>query len=459
MKSRSGQVALYLILSLVAVMVLVVMNVGAYLAVSAKNRVMNAGDAAALAVAKFQGELLNRIGELNVEHLKAAIANDSARCREIEIEQQRLSFLGPLDAIAAGNDAARKNGIEISDGMTEILKQHVIDVRSVYATSPELYPSPWEGAWEEYAQSLEIAIGEGLWAGPDNTCFIDAATGHMLYNRSFYAAIAGRNWCWFHFNANSLLHGYGNFRDWPPLPVADIETRRRRMVNSEVYSLHLDRKEGSAVDFLGTNIICRLAGCSVDQIKQSTIITNRTECWFFYDEYEWHRWWEIDPAGGFPVVGSVKKEYDVRGAASICRVVSEIPNLQDADAPREALWAAAAKPFGTVENENGQMDVVTALRGFVVPSFDQVRLVPLDAVGGRDLSTADIGWVEHVKKHLPHYLQTGPGGFDCFYCSQLERWELPSFRRQGIDWLKYNSKSCIRSFGPGSARGGTSHGH
>ena len=85
--ARRGQVAVYLIMVLVAVCFLMLMNVGAYLAVSAKNKATNAGDAAALSVAKRQGELLNTIGKLNVEHLEAAVRDDEERCREIETEQ------------------------------------------------------------------------------------------------------------------------------------------------------------------------------------------------------------------------------------------------------------------------------------------------------------------------------------------------------------------------------------
>ena len=51
MKGRDGQVALYLVMVLVAIAFLVFMNVGAFLAVTARNRTMNAGDAAAVAVA------------------------------------------------------------------------------------------------------------------------------------------------------------------------------------------------------------------------------------------------------------------------------------------------------------------------------------------------------------------------------------------------------------------------
>ena len=69
MKARRGQIAILLAAALLAVIVLAVMNVSVFLAVRSKNRAMNAGDAAALAVAKYQGELINRIGRLNIEHL------------------------------------------------------------------------------------------------------------------------------------------------------------------------------------------------------------------------------------------------------------------------------------------------------------------------------------------------------------------------------------------------------
>ena len=71
MKAKNGQAALYLILTLVAIMVLVLANVGAFLAVRAKNHTMNAGDAAALAAAHRQAELLNEIGKLNLRHAES----------------------------------------------------------------------------------------------------------------------------------------------------------------------------------------------------------------------------------------------------------------------------------------------------------------------------------------------------------------------------------------------------
>ena len=465
MKGRDGQVALYLVMVLVAIAFLVFMNVGAFLAVTARNRTMNAGDAAAVAVAKHQGELLNRIGELNIERLKLALRGDAAsaaRCAEIAEEQARICFLEPLEGISIGNAAARNNGIGTSDAMAKILRQHVIDVRTIYAANPESYPPPWDGAWEEYAQRLELAVGGGVWAGPDNVDFVDAMGGHLLLNKQFYNAIAGRNWCWFHFNASGLLDTYSGFGDWGPLPVADEETRRQRCMNSEVYSLQLDCRVGSALQLFGKPLIAKLLGLPETSVTNTALLADQSQRWYCYGAM-WRDWWEIDPDGEwqFPVVGQVKPEYNVRGCAAICRVTRDIPDVVGGVRENPTVWAAAAKPFGTVDNLAGELDVVTALKNLVTPAFTDVRLVPLDTVGGRDLSTADAGWMDHVREHLPRYLADGPGALppSCYYCKQLVQWERESFRQQGQNWLKYNSRSCVRSSGSGGSRGGSAHGH
>ena len=466
MKAKNGQVALYLVLVLVAITILVAMNVGVFLSVRTKNRAMNAGDAAALAAARVQGELLNEIGQLNVAHLRAALENDEAECRRIEAEQARLCFLGPLEGIVRGSDAARDNGAEPDDEMRDLLKQHVIDIRTMYVTTPDMYPSPWEGAWEDYAAALEAKLADELYAGPDNILFMDEAGGHLLLSPAFYNAVAGRNWCWFRGNAESLLESYSSFGDWGPLPTADDETRRRRSANSEVYSLHLVPRTGSAVDLLGTNLVCRLADATPADLANSFVITNRGETWYFYDaDADWRDWWEIDPDGEwqFPVVGSVKPEYDVRGAAAICRVRMKYPTmLESGDDERTAEWVAAAKPFGTVENESGETDVVTSNRLFVTSAFAATRLVPIDVVGGQDLSTADAEWMRHVREDLGDYLLNGPrAGRNCYYCRQLVTWERASFRQEGVYWLKYHAKECIRPTGGGGgpSRGGSHHAH
>ena len=462
MKAKRGQVAVYLALVLVAIAMLTLMNVGAFLGVRARNYTMNSGDAAALAVAKRQGELLNEIGELNLKHLRAALDGDAEECERICRSQRELSFLGPVDCIEIGNEAAKKNGCDRNDAMKKILADHATDVRMTYIGNPELYPEPWDGAWEEYARRIEMAIGKGVWAGPDNIDFIDAASGHLLINRRFYEAIAGRNWCWFRFYAPGVLGAYSSFRDWAPLPSANEEVRRRRCVNSEIYSLHLDMRTGSAVHLLGMDAIKRLTGAKDSEIMSAPLMTNTMQRWFFYDTVGyWRKWHEIDPANGFPAMGRVKAEYDVRGCAAVCRTSRSFSTVVDDSVEREAVWSGAAKPFGTVTGEDGSPDVVTAMRGFVAEgSFTDTRLVPLDTVGGNDLSTADPQWMDHVKRHLPRYLASGPSGIsDCWYCAQLAEWEKPELRSQGDRWLKYNSSTCVRPTDGIYGRGGSAHGH
>jgi hypothetical protein len=461
MNARRGQIALYLVAVLTAVVILAVMNVSVFLAVRAKNRAMNAGDAAALAVAKHQGELLNRIGEANIAHLKAAIANDAAACALIMARQRRLCFLGPLEGLSIGNDAARRNGVtaEGGAGMLRLLRDHALLVRDGYAANPQLYPPPWEGAWEEYAARLEVqvgALGDGLVVAPDNVEFADAWQCFPLLSRQFYHAIAGRNWCWFHFNGEWLFD-----RDSQSMPRPDF-SRPSRRDNSEIYSLHLTFAPLPAdLDETWINLIRTLTGCSEEEIERSDLLKDRSQEWAFYDS-RWRDWWEISPNGPwrFPAAGEVKEEYDVLGCAAVCRVVGRFSDLVAERDDRQTRWVAAAKPFGTVEMADGTVGKVTDLERLVTPAFSDVRLVPIDTAGGQDLATADVDWMDHVRRHLPLYYEKGPLPNGCYYCRQLVKWENVLFRRQGKDWLEYNAGSCRRpTGGSGGSTGGTPHGH
>ncbi len=461
-KARRGQIAILLAAALLAVIVLAVMNVSVFLAVRSKNRVMNAGDAAALAVAKYQGELINTIGRLNIDHLKAALADDKEECARIMSEQRRICFLGPIHGIAIGNKAARDNGVErdASGGMLRILREHVIDVRRSFAVDAELYPEPWEGAWLEYADILETeigALGDGLVAGPDNVEFANAWECFPLLKKQFYNAIAGRSWCWFHFNGEWLLD-----RDSHNMPRPDFSSPRRHD-NCEIYSLHLEFRPIPAIDDEWRALVMRLTNCDpADLDKAEGLIASAEQEWAFFDGM-WRTWWEMDPNGEwrFPVIGTVKPEYDVRGCAAICRVNDSFEDLVDG-ASGESSWMAAAKPFGTVTDLNDALAPVTGLKDFVTPAFTDVRLVPVDSVGGADLSTADAGWVDHIKEHLPRYYTHGTYALpsSCWWCQQLRTWENPVFRASGKHWLKQNSSSCVRpANGPYDGVGGTPHGH
>ncbi len=471
MKSRPGQIAIFLAFALVALTLLILLNVDTFLSVRAKNRVQNAGDAAALAASRKQGSLINEIGRLNIAHLVAAAKSETNLCREIVMEQRRLALLGPVEALRLANDAAKANGMETRREFGEILKRHIADIRLVYSGGDggegDPYPEPYPGAWTEYASRIESVIGEGLATGPDNMEFYDAAKGHLLLNRQFYFAIAGRDWCWFFFNCYGVLQSYSDWHDWAPLPAR----RENSMDNSEIFSLHVTASPFAMTDLFTREELLALIerysdeGVTAEDIEKSDLLSDPAEPWFRYEPWSWSRWFNgcrlagDEDGGEFPLAGEIKEEYNVRGCASICRCQNRISTVA-VDSEPDFTWSAAAKPFGTLQDAEGSLAPVTALRNFIVPALSDVRLVPLDSVGGEDLATADYNWVVHIREHLFGYLEKGPrsnGG--CFYCRQLRVWERDSFRREGVRWLKHNSGSCRRGNGGGGGHGGTSHGH
>ena len=475
---KRGQVALYLLMALVGIFLIALLNVDAFDFVRGKNRAQNAGDAAALAAARKQGRLLNEIGKLNVAHIVAALDNDIGECERIVMDQRRLALLGPVEALRLANRAAKKNKMAVRDEFADILREHVKSIRLVYMGGTnedgEPYPESYPGAWGEYAAAIEDVIGEGLACGPDNVEFYGAQGGHYLLMKDFYHAIAGENWCWFHWNAEHLLESYNSYHDWSPLPSRSENS----MENCEIFNLHVRAWQGALTDLMTTNEIahmCRLYGggeIPFEKFEQSYLIRDGEQVWFLFDGANrgygaghWGTWFDgLRLAGDedgydFPIVGEIKPEYNVRGCAAICRCIQDVEAVA-IESHSSVTWSAAAKPFGSVENFDGEVDVATALKSFVIPCFSHIRLVPLDSVGGEDLSTADYGWVTHIRDHLSPYLENGPGNAQgCFYCLQLQVWERMAFREKGRRWIKLYADTCIRGTGGSGSRGGTSHGH
>ena len=468
---RKGQIALLLLFFLVVLAFFALLNVDTFMSVRAKNRLQNGGDAAALAAARKQGALINEIGHLNIEHVVAAVRGDSNLCERIVADQRRIALLGPVEALRLANRAAKKNGMEERAEFGEILREHVKDIRLVYAGGGQAgdpYPEPFPGAWTDYATAIESVVSEGLATGPDNIEFYDAAGGHLLLNRQFYMAIAAKDWCWFFFHCYGVLSGYTSYHDWAPLP----SRRDNPMDNSEIFSLHIATRKCRLLDIFTPDEIKTLADrhadvtVSRDDIERSLLIADPEQTWFLFDQYGWRRWFngrslaDDEENYDFPLAGEVKEEYNVHGAAAVCRCARGVEAVA-VDLRSDFTWSAAAKPFGLVEDLEGARGVVTGLRHFVVPAFTDVRLVPVDAVDGADLATADFGWVHHIRNHLGVYREKGPQHLDaCFWCDQLKTWEHANFRREGVNWLKYNSGSCRRGGpGGGGGHGGTSRGH
>ena len=459
MRLRSGQVALYLVLVLVAVTVLALGNVGTFLAVRAKNHAMNAGDAAALAAARRQAELLNEIGRLNLRHAEADYVGDWVRSREIVREQRRIAFLGPLDCVRAANEAALANGAAPSGEFSQILLAHAADVASKYVQYPELYPEPWEGAWDEYAAALRAVAAGGLAAGPDNAEFLDAVECFPLTSKSFYAMIEGESWC------KLVVAGLTGLleMDLQNLPQP-VYGETAAVVNSEICSLHLETRAllldpdelGDFRALLARNGASFPEGDPVDDDRAPD---DPSRIYFFYNVSDWCEWSPQIKAANLPISGTIKPEFDVKGCASVFRVIENVPQLLSGTS-RRSYWNAAAKPFGTIEASSSR-SIVTDQEayGMVLPAFEAVRLVPLALADPGDLSTADAAWLGHVRDHVPRLFTAGVGGLDgsCRYCASLAKWNDPDFRAKAAAWVAANEETCRRGSGGSGPTGGTSY--
>lgn len=445
MKHRHGQVALYLALVLVGIALLMAMNVGIFLSVRAKNRATNAADAAVLAVAKHQGALLNRIGQANIDHLKAAVENREAECHALVLGQMRDTFLGPLEGVRLGSEAARRNGAVPDEEMSEIFLQHASDVCDLYAANPDLFPPPWdrvrdevaEGCdWLTYADALRAALAVPPAAGPENAEFADEYECFPLLSKDFYEAAEGGNWCWFR------AYGHEDLLDKDTHSMPRPFGRHRGTIwNCEVYPLHLRfaswQEAGVPFDTAWTNLVMSLTGCSEGDVAASTTLTNELQVWAFYDGH-WRKWDEVSIVGneanrgyGFPLLGELKREYDVKGCLAQCRVSLTYADWLADDTPRTLTYMPMAKPLGTVENERGEPDLVTACRRFVTPAFTEARLVPVARTGWLTPDTSDAVWRRHVQHLRNEERQTS-----CSYCRTLEKWDDPAHRLKGRKWLE-----------------------
>jgi hypothetical protein len=460
---RSGQTIVFMIMILVILVFVVIWNFDLHRILYVKSVSQNGGDAASLMAARWQGITLNLVGDLNIMLAGAVSEGDSEGISAISNIQARLCYVGPMIALMASQQAAKNNGIYSNSGFTEALHEHARIVREIYPYQTSdageiLFPEPYPGCWADYADMLELIAAEGIAAAPDNARFYtDSTGGHLLLSTDFYEAVAGRNWCWFHNHAPSLLETYDSYRWWPPFP--DIP--HRSYINSEIYGLSLTRQTTSLDGFGWTaQDMAALSDQRSLSVDASSNSMSTTATWYCYRADTWSQWdaFSIEGAFPFPATGPVKPEYDYAGADAVVRVVTDVgrmtPGTGGTTVTNRLTWTSAAKPFGFL----GSHEPPTANAMLVLPAYHRVGLIPLDTASWPSGGAFNLDWRDHIENHLEPYLEKGPAAIPadtCFYCRQLVTWEDPDFRNEGIAWLgEYSWRCTITGGGNGSHRGG-----
>ncbi len=464
---NAGQVMVFFVMVVVIITFFVLWNFDLHKVLHVKARAQNAGDAAALMAGRWQGISLNLIGDLNLMQALALSAGNAEAGDAINDAQVRIAYTGPMIALQASQQAAKNNGLYVNPDFTAFIAEHARTVRHEYTApvGPDggmLFPEPWPGAWNEYADMLDLVAADGVAAGPDNMrLYSDATGGHTLLDIGFYEAIAGRSWCWFYRNEPTLLEDYQNFFPnwWEALPQPPV----RHYFNSEFYSLGLVRRETRLDTFISAetadaHAVRRL----LPGMMTETGVTERA-IWFCYDPQRWSDWQIMDASGAqrFPITGELRPQYNYVGADAAVRVEATAermtPGPRNTGTTNTIAWTAAAKPFGFLE-EDSRPDSL----GVVLPAFHDVRLIPVDASTMPAGGSFNLAWRRHVEQHLPLYMEGGPSVLPaCFYCTQLRQWENRGFRAEGVAWLRLYSDRCTDHGGPGPGRpgGGSRRGH
>lgn len=472
MKGRNGQVALYLVMVLLAIAVLMVVNINAFLAVRSKNRMMNAVDGAAIAAAKFQGALLNEVGRMNVEHLRAAVLGEpwtDAAGENPEIRLRELTLLRPIEAIRISNEAAADWGFASGDSprAAEGFADHIQEILQ----NPDLYP-PADGGinlWHIYAEKLAAALSGNPAVLPNYMEMVNPGSSGLFASSAFYDVLAAKAWCWF------SIGDHAQYLDEDPSQVAPYEVTPVEVPeNSEVYSLHVaygtwmdsgwaDEWRGTGFSETWTNFVLKVTG--LESFATNSYAASETEVWAFYDD-NWRTWSTTYNPDDFPIAGTIRPEYDVAGCVASCMMLGNIQQIREDEDRGQVdgnsiLVTAEAKPIGTVEGLDGGTAPVTAYNRFIAPSrpgeriFTEAQLVLMGSVPRSPGCSMEPDWYEHVKKHVPG--SPSPG---CGYCKLWSEWSNPAFRSSIRSWLQQNAESCRSGGGEGKIeKGGYPYAH
>ena len=465
---KSGQAIIFLMVVMVIGILAVVWNFDLHRVVSAKLRMRNAGDAAALAAARWQGHALNMIGDLNLiqaalisqayadylEALQEWIDNGGINSGEPEPEYEdfldyaeyealhelrlRLEFVGPMAAFAVAQQTAFNNGALPDPALASNLVELAEDLRY------KIDEQPYDNAFKDYADLLGNLAVRGVAA---SSYGIDRLGDHPLVQETFYAAISEAVagwWCPMH-NHRHLLKNYEGFDSWGKL---DTEFDHRFM-----FDLQLD-------EFMVTDT-ANIPGIAIpdiddffpeldDYLSETDVVNDFGSpgdagagiglaldvSWHIYD-YSWDERWPR-PAeyndDGFAIRDTVKYEYNYLGAVAGIGMSATVGRgiLSSSDNDTVDLsYKAKAKVFGFLNAEDGIHPPYYFV--FVFPCFENVRLVHSD-LGDKVM---DGVFYEHVTKHLEPYLDGGPDACNaqCPYCRLLVAWEDLD-RKKGLEWLE-----------------------
>lgn len=461
---KSGQAIIFLMVVLIVGILAVVWVYDLHRVVNAKLRMRSAGDAAAMAAARWQGHTLNMIGDLNL--IQAALLSEayaeflnqtnyptfdeflpySQQYAEIEPLpelRERLEYIGPLAGFAAAQQAALNNGALPDPLLASNLTAMAQSMRD------EIGSEPYAEARDDYADLLDDLAARG----PVVSSYRLDLPDHPLAKRAFYEAIAMAQadwWCPMR-DYQYELENYENFESWSTLDTEfdyellfDLKLDTFSFSSSGSYPstssfTNADDYIEALGDYLEYHEVIEADG-EPDYVLAGMYLEEEFD-WHIYDS-DWNEQWPspaeyddettIDELDPLAIRTQVKAEYDYLGAVAGIAMASAVPRgilASTANPDVNLSYRAKAKVFGVMQGDDVEPPYYY---GLVFPCFTDVRLVHSD-IGDRVI---DPVFYEHLMHHLEAYLENGPEALDpgCPYCRLLLAWDELD-HQAGAAWL------------------------
>lgn len=487
--NASGQVLIVGLIIVLILLLTIFIFFDIHNIIRAKIKVETAEQAAALAGARWQGESLNLIGELNLLIANEAILNSSAvqtpagiveirnrmsaGVKAINELQTRVAFMGPLIGLSAAQQAAKNNGISAKNSGYDI-DLYRFSIENNEPEEQSKYPDKVNGfLWKTpYKSMLSDIYFSGVAVRPSgNANGIENIQPQFLADETFYHAVlgahqGGRVWC--HYWLRILVKkpdSYFEGKSWYMPDYLDLQ--KHFIKQSEIYSLYVNLDESNLMldyyeDFI--NLLNRPGVAVLAEFEPNNIfndIPDRSLCRFFiydnryypnrfgyngpdvFSNYSmWHK--------GLWLRGELKKNFVFGGAVAYAEAeqnTAVVTNFKSGKNSKEKIqelaqekqlyqvhiggnFGAVAKAFSSKYNP---IDVP-----IVSPIFDEVTLIPGTLHGVRRFSMT-IPFVEKFIKYLAEFnvdihqpVPEPPAGTD-FMLEALQIMADPNFRRLGYN--------------------------
>ena len=341
--SKSGQAIIFLMVVLVIGILAVVWSYDLHRVVNAKLRMRNAGDAAALAAARWQGHTLNMIGDLNL--IQAALITEAMQDPSgaggtdpmLHELRSRLEVLGPLAAFAVAQQAAFNNGA-IPD---PALSSNLLEMAESFRDDPSWHR--FDGAYEDYADLLEDIAVRGAAVSAYQVTF--RPRNHPLVQEEFYWAVAqGMQGMWCPMkNYDYHLEHYENFESWPDLNdefsygfILDLKLDEFYSIDASGYAIPPDSSVyGDAADLAEDATDYFVEYPFAMDIVGRAFFGDSEALWHVYDstwDDPWPRAAEYEDVTGLrrgqwkPLAlrGNVKDEYNYLGAVAGVAMAADV---------------------------------------------------------------------------------------------------------------------------------------